>query len=89
MQGMAEETNMERSIGRLEGKLDLVVTSITGLQSAFDTMEKGRLSRLEVSFNTLQTQVSLKAKSSALWYGLIASASTSVISGVILYLLLH
>ena len=84
-----EQVDLERAIGRVEGKLDLVVTSISELKNAFDTMEKGRLSRLEVLFATLETQISVKARSTAMWTSAALSILTSVAAGVIIYLILH
>ena len=86
----------ERTLGLLLGKIDgihLTVTSICGevksLRDDFGTMEKGRLSKLELNLNTLETTLSAKAKNQGFWYAIFASILASVISGVILYLLLN
>lgn len=42
-----EGSTMERSIGRLEGKVDLILTDMSKLRGSFETLEAGRLTRLE------------------------------------------
>lgn len=84
-----ENQEIYLKLGAVEGKMDLVVSSIAALKESFDQMEKGRLSRLEVAFATLDTEVGTKAKNSAMWYSASMSVLGSVVSGVILYLLLH
>ena len=79
--------DVERSIGRLEGKLDTVVTIVTDLKAQFDVLEKGRLSGLEVSFATLNAEVGTRAKNTALWTGAIVSICVSIASGIIIYIL--
>jgi len=76
-----------RAIGRLEGKLDLVIDNVAFLKTSFETMEKGRLSKLEVVFATLQTEVNLKARNTAFYTGIIASIISSIVSAVVLYAL--
>lgn len=56
-----EEVNIDRSIGRLEGKMDLVLDSVTKLQGAFETLEAGRLSKVEQQVAGLIVRVSLLA----------------------------
>ena len=87
-------SGIERSIGRLEGKVDGIVgdiktisDSMNALKSSFDVLEKGRLSNLEVSFASLQAEVQVKAKNTALWAGAIISVSVSVVSGVLIYII--
>jgi len=82
-------------LGEISGKLDStgaavisVGNEVKSLRDDFNTMEKGRLTRLEVSFKSLETQVETRAKSSGFWYAIFASASASVISGIVLYALL-
>ena len=84
--------NVERSIGRLEGKIDGMVMdiqnvnqSMTNLKSSFDVLEQGRLSGLEVRFATLQAEVSLKAKNTAMWASSIVAGAISIISGAVLF----
>lgn len=81
-----------RSIGRIEGKLDAAIASIgnvasevKSLRDDFSTMEKGRLSRLEVAFATLETTASLKAKNSAVIWSALISVSTSIVSAIIVF----
>ncbi len=78
-----EPNGIERSIGRIEGKLDLMINTITDLKTSFDSLEKGRLTRLEVAFNTLQTEIEYKAKSVATWRALVFSIIASVISAIL------
>ena len=75
---MKEQLNSERSIGRLEGKLDSVISLVADIKGAFEKMEKGRLSVLEISFATLKTEVEVKTRSSAV----IISAVISILVGV-------
>ena len=88
-------TSTERAIGRVEGKLDGVLTLISntqsevrGLRDDFGTMEKGRLSKLEVMFATLETTVSVKARNSAIWMAAGISILTSVSAAIVIYLLI-
>lgn len=83
-----ERTDFERSLGRVEGKLDSVISVVTDLKSSFDSLEKGRLSRLEVAFATLHTEVSVKAKNSAMWSATIISVVVSVVTAIIIKSLL-
>ena len=88
-------TTSDRALGRLEGKIDgmmllvgEVKSDVNQLRTDFSEMEKGRLSRLELSFNTLKTETEYKAKQHAMIVASIASVAGSVISGVILYALI-
>lgn len=47
---MANKDNVERSIGRLEGKVDLVLGQVSQLKTSFELLEAGRLSKLERDF---------------------------------------
>ena len=85
---------IERSIGRLEGKVDgitndikIMSESMNALRASFDILEKGRLSRLEVNFATLQAEINTRAKNIALWAGAIVSGCISIVSGIIIYVL--
>ena len=84
-----EINTLERSIGRLEGKVDLVVATITQLSSDFTTMERGRLSVLEVKVNTLQTENKDKARSTAIWVSAIVGVIVSVVSSIIVFYLTY
>ena len=81
MSNMAEDVS--RSIGRLEGKMDSLIVAVGSLQGAFDTMEKGRLSVLEVKFATLHTEVTTKAKSSAALWAVAASVVSSFVAAIL------
>lgn len=88
--------SVERSIGRLEGKLDSAILAMGGirgevksLRNDFMHMEKGRLSKLEVGFATLETTVQIKARSSAIIWAIGASIFTSVVSGITIALIIR
>lgn len=51
--------SVERSIGRLEGKVDLVITTMDKLKDAFETLESGRLSTLEKDFANLTGKITI------------------------------
>lgn len=81
--------NQERSLGRLEGKVDSIVNmmqgmqgEVTSLRNDFGTMEKGRLSRLEVQFATISTEVGVKARSQAIWASATISLSIAIVAAV-------
>jgi len=84
---MAQE-NLQRALGRVEGKVDLVVQSIADLKNSFEKMEQGRLSKLEVDFATLHTNVTGSANNHAIWTAAIMTTAGSIVSGIILFLLL-
>ncbi len=79
---MTEETaSLDRSLGRLEGKMDLMCTSVNNLAASFENLEKGRLSRLEISFAELNTNVKDKSRVTAFWVaGFMTIATTIVIN---------
>ena len=88
---MPEENNLERAIGKLEGKMDMLVASMDGMAQAFNNLEKGRLSTLEINFAKLLTETNertsigiSKAKGVAMWTTLIASGVISVIVALVL-----
>ncbi len=56
-----DEVNVERALGRVEGKIDLVVKDTSELKTAFATLEAGRLSRLETIVAGLVAKVSIIA----------------------------
>lgn len=87
---------MERSFGKMEGKIDGLTTHVTdlkgsimSLQQDFQTMEKGRLTQLEVKFATLSTEVAYSAKNISFYTAIAASVASSVVAGVILYFLVQ
>ena len=47
------QASVERSIGRLEGKMDYAINELSELKIAFNSLEAGRLSRLERDFANL------------------------------------
>ena len=76
-----------KSIGRLEGKMDMLVASMSGLAQSFDNLEKGRLSRLEIAFASLQAEAKQDARHISSWTSSIISVIISVISALIIYFL--
>mgnify|MGYP001585274017 CR=1 FL=1 len=91
---MADEASTQKDIGRLEGMMAAIHSLVSetrgdvkSLRNDFMEMEKGRLSRLEVAFATVQTEVSLKARNTAVWFALVSSIAASVITGTILFLI--
>lgn len=84
---MPDQQDLERSLGRLEGKMDSMVSSMNHLTSAFDNLEKGRLSTLEINFAKMQVEVFERAKSSSIWTSAITSVIVTVIASLIVYLI--
>ena len=84
---MPEAPDLERSLGRLEGKMDSMVASMNHLASAFDNLEKGRLSTLEINFAKMQVEVYDRAKSSSMWTSAIVSIIVTVVATIIVYLI--
>ena len=85
MDSQAIEQNFERALGRLEGKLDSMNEVITRLANAFDNLEKGRLSTLEINFAKLQTETSDSARTTATWISAFISIVVTVIGGLLLF----
>jgi len=86
--------NIERSIGRVEGKLDAMSIEISqlnqemkSLRAAFDILEQGRLSGLEVQFATLNAQVAVRAKTTALWTSAVISGSITILTSIVIYII--
>ena len=77
----------ERSLGRLEGKMDSMTEVMTRLANSFDNLEKGRLSTLEINFAKFYTEINTKAKNAAFWTSAITAIFVSVVSAIIVYLL--
>lgn len=78
-----EGNGIQRDIGRLEGKIDTLTTSIGnvhkevgGLRNDFMDMEKGRLSKLEVEVATNAAKMKV--------YIAIASFAASALVGLII-----
>ncbi len=65
---------IQRSIGRLEGKLDYLVNSVNTLAASFKTLEEGRLSQLEREFALLTGKITIimVGVSAAISFGLFA-----------------
>ncbi len=50
---------INRAIGRLEGKMDSLIISTNALASSFKTLEEGRLSTLEREFAFLTGKITV------------------------------
>lgn len=83
-----EHDELNRALGRVEGKLDSAISIIGDLRAAFDQLEKRRLSRLEVQFATFSTEVATKARNWAALWAIAASVIASVVSAIIISQLL-
>lgn len=86
--------NLERSIGRLEGKVDgmsvnvqNIDQSMKDLRASFDTLEAGRLTGLEISFASLKAKTQAESRNTALIFAGMISLVISIISIVIGYYL--
>lgn len=79
------DTSYARALGSLEGKMDMIVTSMNALAASFESLEKGRLSRLEIAFATLKAESADKARDSALWTSSIISLCIAIISAFTVY----
>ena len=85
----------ERDLGKLEGKMDGLIVSmgeltkeVAALRGDFGSLEKGRLSTLEVAFARFEAEVSTKARTTGVWWGLAGSVFTSVTAAILLYFIL-
>ena len=81
---MPKSNGLERSIGRLEGKVDALITEVKDLKKSFNTLEEGRVSTLEHDFAKLYTEVKIKAKNTAMWMSAIISIGVSVLTAVLI-----
>ena len=73
---MPKENGLERSIGRLEGKLDSLIVKVDNLDKSFIKLEEGRISTLEHDFAKLTGKLSIIA--------VIISAGISILSAVLI-----
>jgi len=78
-----EPNNLERAIGKLEGKMDMLISSMEGMAQSFANLEKGRLSTLEINFAKMQVELADRSKTTALK----TSALVSIVVGVIVSVL--
>ena len=72
-------------IGELKGEMKNMSATILRLANAFDNLEKGRLSTLEINFAKLQTEVGERSRQTAVR----TAAITSIIVGVTVTFLTH
>ena len=91
-----QEYEVQRSLGRIEGGLIEIKSDIklmredhAGLRSEFQTLEAGRLTKLESQFAMSQTEMHSKSKNIALWWSLITAITVSVVSAILINLLIR
>lgn len=95
---MSEESDKQSInllIGKMDGKLDMVIETMNQLSASFANLEKGRLSTLEINFAKLLTEVNQRtdsgiqrAKATAVWFSLVIGGIISVLGGIITVLIL-
>ena len=79
------DENFERALGRLEGKMDSMVASVNALAASFESLEKGRLSRLEIAFATLKGETTAESTSTARWTSAIWAGGITLAGTLILH----
>ena len=91
---MTKLDELSRVLGRIEGSLTEIKNDIKlirddhkGLRSEFQTLEAGRLTRLESQFAVQQAEMGIKAKNVAMVWSAITAIFVSVISAIIIYFL--
>lgn len=77
--------DFSRALGRLEGKMDSVVAAVTAISASFESLEKGRLSRLEIAFATLKGETATESTATARWTSAIWSLGVTIGSVLILH----
>lgn len=75
--------SLERALGSLEGKMDMMVSAMNGLAASFDSLEKGRLSRLEIAFATLKAETTTEAALQSRRVAVFTSAAVSIIVAIV------
>ena len=79
-------------IGEIKGKMDLMVNSVNNLAASFENLEKGRLSRAEITIAEMKTEIGnsdRRAQARAMWVGLIAGGVISLLVAIIGPVILH
>ncbi len=89
------EYEVQRSLGRIEGSLieiknemKAIRENAAGLRTEFQTLEAGRLTRLESAFATFQGESLVKAKYSAVWVAALVGVAVAVGSQIVTHYLL-
>lgn len=87
MEKPTDTNSFERALGRLEGKMDSMVNSVNALASSFESLEKGRLSRLEIKVAEIVTESNQKTKNTASWVAALVALLVAVIPQLIFFLI--
>ena len=88
-ENQTQEASFERALGRLEGKMDAMVSSVNALASSFESLEKGRLSRLEIKVAEIVTETGSKSRNVALWVSSIVVIVGGIVSNIVAYYLIR
>ena len=76
--------NLILLVGKLDGKLDMVVSSMTALAASFENLEKGRLSKLEIAFASSIGEAQANAKTTAIWVSVLVSLGVMIAGAFII-----
>ena len=89
---MAKFDELSRGIGRIEGSLVEIKNDIklmredhARLRSEFQTLEAGRLTRLESAFALSEAAIHTKSKNTAIIWSAIVSIITAIITAFIIH----
>ena len=64
-----------------------MVSSVNALASSFESLEKGRLSRLEIKVAEMITTTNNKAKNTSIWVSFFVALIVGVTPQIVIYLL--
>lgn len=81
---MENQESIERSLGRVEGKLDSLIVTVTHLSNSFQQLESGRVSALESGYATLKAESTSQAKNTAMWVSAFISIGITVIGSFLI-----
>ena len=90
-----EIQEISRAIGKLEGKMDLMVSAMQDLTGQFANLEKGRLSTLEINFaklisevGTMEEEAKTRIGTRAIFISAITGGIISIISSLVIFFLI-
>lgn len=89
MEPTPNTSSFERALGRLEGKMDSMVSSVQALSASFESLEKGRLSRLEIRVAEIVTETGQRTRNTASWVAALVALLVAVIPQIIFYYITH
>ena len=85
------EFEVQRSLGRIEGGILELKSELKSLREdhirlrvEFNKLEAGRLTKLESQFAMAQTEIHVKAKTTAMWWSAITAIIISTITAIII-----